>query len=224
MKSPYINFKKHLLVSQSVSFGYMQSTSLPVASDGPDDLDEVDPAGLERTVAAGTDIGIAVSVLDLSDLELHSVSEIEVDLVQLDRSDSIVHHDAQMTSTPVSNHTSSQISCQELIEDCDAWLNQNSQLSDTCTSQKLNDQLVLDQRGSPVKVDQSTQASNHQLEQLADSLEQLTHQLRTVIAVQDTSPVQVECVQKKLEAVQAQLRQSQAESKFEDPVDSVSNC
>ncbi len=135
-----------------------QSTSLPAASDDPD---EVDPGSLERTVAAGTNSGIAVSVLDLSDLELHSVSAIEVDLVQLNRSDSIVHHAVQMTSTPVSNHTSLQISCQELIEDCDAWLNQNSQLSDTCTSQKLNNQLVLDQRGALLKVDQSTQASNY---------------------------------------------------------------
>ena len=36
--------------------------------------------------------------------------------------------------------------------------------------------------------------------------------MRTVIAVQNTTPVQVECVQKKLDTVQAQLRQSQAEN------------
>ena len=178
-----------LIKLQSVYFGHMQSTSLPAASDGPNDIYEVDPGSSELTVATDTDIGIAVLVLDLSDPELHLMSESEVDLVQLGGSDSIVHHAVQMTSTPVSNHTSLQISCQELIEDCDTWLNQNSQLSDTCTSQKLNDQLVLDQRGALLKVDQSTQASNHQLEQLADGLEQLTHQLRTVIAVQDTSPV-----------------------------------
>ncbi len=148
--------KAGLLIESQVSVGHMQSTSLPVALDGPDDIDEVDPGSAELTVATGTNIGSAVSVLDLSDPELHSV--------QLDRSDSIVHYAVQMTSTPVSNHTSSQISYQELIEDCDTWLNQNSQLSDTCTSQKLNDQLVLDQRGALLKVDQSTQASNHQLE------------------------------------------------------------
>ena len=108
-----------------------------------------------------TDIGSAVSVLDLSDPEFHSVSEIGVDSVQLDRPDGIVHHVLHMTSTPVANHTSSQTSFQEHIEDFDAWLDQEFQLSDTCTSQKLNDQLVLDQRGSPVKVDQYTQASNH---------------------------------------------------------------
>ncbi len=149
----------------------MQSTSSLVASDGPDDLNEVDPAGSELTVATNTDIGIAVSVLDLSDLELYSVSEIEVDSVQLGRFNSIVHHAVQMTSTPVINYTSSQTSFQEHIEDFDAWLDEEFQLSDTCTSQQLNDQLVLDQRGGPLKVDQCTQASNHQLEQLADSLE-----------------------------------------------------
>ena len=136
---------------------------------------------------------LTLAVLDLSDPELHSV--------QLDRSDSIVHHVVHMTSTPVTNHTSSQTSFQEHIEDFDAWLDQEFQLSDTCTSQKINDQLVLDQKGSPVKVDQCTQASNHQLEQLADSLELLTCQLKTVIAVQNTALVQVECIQKKLDAV-----------------------
>ncbi len=122
----------------------MQSTSLLVASDGPDDIDEVDHGSLELTVATDTDIGIAASVLDLSDPELYSVSEIKVNSVQLDRSDSIVHHAVQITSTPVINHTSSQTSFQEHIEDFDAWLDQEFQLSDTCTSQKLNDQLVLD--------------------------------------------------------------------------------
>ena len=62
---------EHLIKSQSVYFGHMQSTSLLAASDGPADIDEVNPAGLEKTVA--TDIGSAVSVLDLSDPELHSV-------------------------------------------------------------------------------------------------------------------------------------------------------
>ena len=48
---------EHLIKSQSVYFGHMQSTSLPAASDGPDDIDEVNPAGSEKTVA--TDIGSA---------------------------------------------------------------------------------------------------------------------------------------------------------------------
>ena len=165
------------LESQSVHSGYSQSTLLPVPSNSSDKLDEVRLAGSELA-----------EVTDTSDsLSAGSGSAVSViDSMQLDGLDTITTGTVQMTSTPISNCTSSQISCWELIKDCDAWLNQNSWLSNT--SQELNDRLVLGQRHSLTKKDQHTQTNNTQLEQLVDGLEQLTKQLRIIVALQDTTP------------------------------------
>ena len=90
------------LESQSVHSVYSQSTSLSVPSNSSDKFDEVGLAGSELAEVTDAsdsllaDSGSAVSVIDS---------------MRLDGLDIITTGIVQMTSTLISNHTSSQISC-----------------------------------------------------------------------------------------------------------------